>query len=84
MPDETITAVTAAKIGQVMGDYYYIYTQLGGLGYLPLENRNIAQLTTLQSLAMFLDESVRGPVLDALSNTIRSQVLKSSVSTGGM
>lgn len=63
--------ITAAQIGSVIGDYYYVYTQKGGFGDNAV--RNIAQLTALYTLASYLDESVRSPILNVLSSSIRQQ-----------
>lgn len=66
-----MTQLTA--LGHAMGDYYYVYTQKGPLGYLPEAVRNAAQLMVLYSMASQLSETVRTPILTSLAQGIHQQ-----------
>jgi hypothetical protein len=62
---------TTLQLGS--GDWTYIFTQKGPWGHLPGSIGTIAQLTAVYALASELDETARGPILDAVTKSIRLQ-----------
>lgn len=68
---ELFSGSTAAEIGKAFGDYFYIWTQIGNQGHVPVQN--IAHLTILYALASQMNEQARPPVLNSICELIRRE-----------